>query len=77
MKKALTFILTALLLVGTLMSLPYYKKCKGCQTEYSKKHGCTLPANAWRDFSVPIKEIDGKRYVTYRCCYGHVFLVEI
>lgn len=61
----------------TAFSYSYSVKCKVCQSEYNKSHGCTTPNQAWRDFGTPIKHIDGKAYATYKCASGHKFLVEL
>lgn len=61
----------------TSSNLCYSRKCDKC--EYNIKHGVegATRSIAWRDFTIPHKEIDGKKYTTYRCAYGHCYLVNL
>lgn len=59
-------------------SYAYAKKCKKCQEDLEKNKTRYYTAGiACRDFGVPIKYIDGEPYATYKCCYGHIYLVNL
>lgn len=68
-----------LIVFGTLLltsSYAYAKKCKKCKEDLEKnKTRYYVAGIACRDFTVPIKYIDGKAYATYRCQFGHSYLV--
>jgi len=76
MKKVFALLLIVsgiFLLTG---SYAYAKKCKKCKEDLeNNKTRYYTPGIACRDFGTPIKYIDGKPYATYKCCYGHVYLV--
>lgn len=75
MKKLIAFIL-AFIIMMSLSGLPYHKKCKKCIEERKTNKTCMCDIGvSWRDFGTPIIHKDGKAYATYRCCYGHSFLV--
>ena len=53
-------------------------KCPKCIEESkTNKQAFNSIGVAWRDFGTPIIHKDGKAYATYRCCYGHSFLVDL
>ena len=55
----------------------YLRKCDRCEYRVKIKAPGAICGIAWRDFSVKHKEIDGKKYTTYRCSYGHCYLVNL
>lgn len=59
-------------------SYSYSKKCEKC-IEYAKKQKLAYPSIgiAHRDFETPIVHKNGKAYATYKCEYGHVYLVDL
>lgn len=77
MKKIFSIII--LILITLLFSsYSYHQKCRECQREQKENKTCMCEIGiAWRDFKEPIKHIDGKAYATYRCCYGHSYLVDL
>lgn len=76
MKKIWFVILTILGIIGLCSSYAYAKKCAKCKEDLEKnKTRYYSQGIAHRDFEVPIKYIDGKAYATYRCQYGHTYLV--
>ena len=61
-----------------LCSYSYSKKCIKCIESAEKDKTCYPAIScAWRDFGTPIIHKDGKAYATYRCQYGHSFLVDL
>ena len=73
------FLIIALLLLtlSILSSYSYAKRCKECM-ETAKKYGYWNEIGvAHRDFETPIVHKDGKAYATYKCCFGHVYLVDL
>ena len=66
------------LISQSFCSYSYAKKCEKC-VESAKTYKCSYPdiGIASRDFGTPIVHKDGKAYATYRCCYGHVYLVDL
>lgn len=79
MKKRLLPII--LVFLGCLLftsSYAYAKKCKKCQEDLqNNKTRYYVAGIACRDFGTPIVHKDGKSYATYKCCYGHVYLVDL
>ena len=76
--KKLICVLTIILLSMFLTGYSYSKKCPKCIEEAkANKQVMNDVGIAWRDFKEPIKHKDGKAYATYRCCYGHSFLVDL
>lgn len=76
--KKLICVLTIILLSMFLTGYSYSKKCPKCIEERKTNKTCMTEIGiAWRDFKEPIKHINGKAYATYRCCYGHSFLVDL
>ena len=76
--KKIASIFIILLLSMFLTGYSYAKKCPKCIEESKKnKQVFNSIGIAWRDFETPIKHKDGKAYATYKCCYGHVFLVDL
>jgi hypothetical protein len=61
----------------TSSSLCYSRNCDKCKDAVERKVTGAIRGIAWRDFSVKHKEIDGKKYTTYRCSYGHCYLVNL
>ena len=74
--KRLFCILFVIIFTQVLSSYCVSKRCDKC-LESAKKDKRAYPSIgvAWRDFGTPIKHKDGKAYATYKCCYGHVYLV--
>ena len=74
MKKVILVLLLSIFLTG----YSYSKKCPKCikETKTNKTVYNSIGV-AWRDFGTPIIHKDGKAYATYRCCYGHSFLVDL
>ncbi len=61
-----------------LTGYSYSMKCPKCIEESkTNKQVMNSIGVAWRDFGTPIIHKDGKAYATYRCCYGHSFLVDL
>lgn len=59
-----------------LSGLPFHKKCVKCLEERKKDKTVMVPIGiARRDFGTPNIHKDGKVYATYKCEYGHTFLV--
>ena len=76
MRKVGLVILTVLGILGLCSSYAYAKKCAKCKEDLEKNKTRYYTAGiACRDFTVPIKYIDGKAYATYRCQFGHTYLV--
>ena len=75
------FIPIILVIIGIFLltgSYAYAKKCKKCQEDLEKNKTRYYTAGiACRDFGTPIIHKDGKSYATYKCCYGHVYLVDL
>lgn len=63
--------------VLTSSSLCYLRKCDKCEYLMKTKERGISRGIAWRDFSVKHKEINGNKYTTYRCEYGHYYLVNL
>ena len=61
----------------TSSGLCYSRKCDRCEYRVKIKAPGAICGIAWRDFSVKHKEINGKKYTTYRCSYGHCYLVNL
>lgn len=77
MKKIFSIIII-ILITQLFSSYSYHQKCRECQREQKENKTCMCEIGiAWRDFKEPIKHIDGKAYATYRCCYGHSYLVDL
>lgn len=77
MKKIIVLIL-ALFMFTSLSGYSYSRKCKRCMEERKTNKSCMTEIGiATRDFSVPVKYIDGVPYATYRCSYGHHYLVSL
>ena len=75
MKKIIAFIFV-FIIVMSLSGLPFSKKCIKCIEEQKKNKSCMCEIGiANRDFGTPVIHKDGKAYATYRCHYGHSFLV--
>ena len=78
MKKRIFSILFIIIFSQILCSYAYAKKCKKCQEDLEKNKTRYYTAGiAVRDFGTPIVHKDGKSYATYKCCYGHVYLVDL
>lgn len=77
--KKIMLILFAIFAIFTLSSsgLCYSRKCDRCEYRVKIKAPGAICGIAWRDFSVKHKEINGKKYTTYRCSYGHCYLVNL
>lgn len=76
MKKVFVTLLVLLGIFTLTSSYAYAKKCKKCLEDLEKnKTRYYTYGIACRDFGTPIKYIDDKPYATYKCCYGHVYLV--
>lgn len=77
--KKIILILFAIFAIFTLSSsnLCYSRKCDKCEDGIKRRVEGIQRSIAWRDFTVPHKEIDGEKYTTYRCEHGHVYLVNI
>lgn len=77
MKRILAFL--AVIFISQLFcSYSYTKKCVKCVESAAKeKGGYPCISCAWRDFGTPIVHKNGKAYATYRCQYGHSFLVDL
>lgn len=77
--KKIMLILFAIFAIFTLSSssLCYSRNCDKCDDAVKRKVTGAIRGIAWRDFSVEHKEIDGKKYTTYRCSYGHCYLVNL
>lgn len=73
------FVIILLLLFSQIFcSYSYARKCKKCQESAEKDKSCYPDIGiACRDFGTPIVHKDGKAYATYKCCYGHVYLVDL
>ena len=57
-------------------SMPYARKCEKCVEDSKKRPDRYISIGiAHRDFETPIKYIDGKAYATYKCQFGHTYLV--
>ena len=65
------------LFILTSSSLCYSRKCDKCEYAVRTRVEGATRGIAWRDFSVKHKEINGKKYTTYRCEYGHCYLVNL
>lgn len=75
MKKFIT-ILFIIIFSQLICGYCYSKRCDKCLESAKKdKHAYPSIGVAWRDFGTPIVHKDGKAYATYKCCYGHVYLV--
>jgi hypothetical protein len=61
----------------TSSNLCYSRKCDKCEYEVKTRVEGATHGVAWRDFSVKHKEINGKKYTTYRCDHGHCYLVNL
>jgi len=77
--KRIAVLWCIIFILFTLMSssLCYSRKCDKCEDAIKRKVAGATYSVAWRDFSVKHKEIDGKKYTTYRCPYGHCYLVNL
>lgn len=78
MKKL--FLILMIIFVSVLLtsSYSYAKKCKKClEDRATRKDRMVDIGIAHRDFGTPIIYRNGKAYATYRCCYGHVYLVDL
>ena len=77
MKKIIAILFLIILFTSGKM-MPHHKKCIKCIEErQTNKQVMNSIGIAWRDFGTPIIHKDGKAYATYRCCYGHSFLVDL
>lgn len=63
--------------VLTSSSLCYSRKCDKCEYAVKSRVEGAIRSVAWRDFSVKYKEINGKKYTTFRCEHGHCYLVNL
>lgn len=70
------FVLFASIIL-TSSNLCYSRKCDKCEDAIKRRVEGIQRSIAWRDFTVPHKEIDGKKYTTYRCEHGHIYLVNV
>ena len=62
----------------SLNGYSYSKKCRKCIEERKRNKQVYIEIGiANRDFGTPIIHKDGKAYATYRCHYGHSFLVDL
>lgn len=74
--KKIFIILIVLIVSFLLSSYSYAKKCKKClEDRATRKDRMVDIGIAHRDFETSIVYKDGKAYATYRCCFGHVYLV--
>ena len=79
MKKMISILLV--LILGTFVaicstSMPYARKCKVCLEDSKNRPDRFISIGiAHRDFETPIVYKDGKAYATYKCCYGHKYLI--
>ena len=74
--KKLTAFIVAFIITLSASSLPFHKKCVKCLEERKKDKTVMVPIGiARRDFGTPNIHKDGKAYATYKCEYGHSFLV--
>lgn len=77
MKKIISVLLIILMSL-IFCSYSYSKRCEKCLEErQNNKDKYVALGIAWRDFKTPIVHKDGKAYATYRCCYGHEYLVDL
>jgi hypothetical protein len=53
------------------------RKCDKCEYAIKTRVEGATRGVAWRDFSIKHKEINGKKYTTFRCNHGHCYLVNI
>lgn len=77
MKKI--FVILIILVVSFLISsYSYAKKCAKClEDRKNRKDRMVDIGIAYRDFGTSIIYRNGKAYATYRCYYGHVYLVDL
>ena len=78
MKRKIFAIIFTIIFSQILCGYAYAKKCKKCLEDLEKnKTRYYTYGIACRDFGTPIVHKDGKSYATYKCCYGHVYLVDL
>ena len=78
MKRKIFASIFTIIVCQILGGYAYAKKCKKCLEDLEKnKTRYYTYGIACRDFGTPIVHIDGKSYATYKCCYGHVYLVGL
>lgn len=78
MKKKIFAIIFTIIFSQILCGYAYAKKCKKClETAENNKRYFPEIGIAHRDFETPIIHKDGKSYATYKCCYGHIYLVDL
>ena len=77
MKKIVCVILSVLLMAA-MSGYSFSRKCEKCLKERERNKKVYIEIGiATRDFGIPIVHKNGKSYATYRCCYGHEFLVDL
>jgi len=76
--KKIFAIIFIIVLCQILCSYSYAKRCKKCVESAKNDKSCYPDIGiACRDFGTPIVHKGGKAYATYKCCYGHVYLVDL
>lgn len=53
----------------------FYITCYKCEDHYKRTHTGCYKCYAWRDYKMA-KEIDGNKYVCYKCSHGHMLWVS-
>lgn len=80
MKKLVAFIFAFILFMSLSCkgNTAYSIKCKKCIEERKRNKQVYIEIGiANRDFGTPIIHKNGKAYATYKCHYGHSFLVDL
>ena len=77
--KHLIFVIVLLIMVYAIGSAySYAMKCPLCIKDIkTSRQNIGDIGIAQRDFETPIIHKDGRAYATYKCEYGHKFLVEL
>ena len=67
-----------LITIASVIGYSYAMKCPLCiESIQTSKQNIGDFGIAHRDFETPIIHKDGHAYATYKCCYGHKFLVQL
>jgi hypothetical protein len=78
MRKIVLIGFVALILCALEFGYSYAMKCPKCLEDRAKRKDRMVSIGiAHRDFETSIKLKNGNAYAAYRCCYGHVFLVQL
>ena len=76
--KKLIAVALLVFIIQVLCSYPYAKRCRKCVESAKKDKSCYPEIGiACRDFGTPVVHKDGNSYATYKCQYGHVYLVDL